>query len=101
MEKNMFFYTLPRSGHHFKGNATSLNHLMALFMTYCEKLGIECDEAISLWFYGSFDSNSREDKLPAGFAMKSWEQIKLLAEGAVKKLPERKEECIDLSDIQS
>ena len=86
----MYFYTLPKSGHHFKGNAKSMNQLMAMFMNWSEKLGINSGEALAMWFSGSYDSY-KDDQIPGGFGFISWQEINGLAARGLVKMPKETE----------
>jgi hypothetical protein len=97
MNKKIFYYVLPLTGHHFKGNVCTMNQLLAAFMSWAEKLNINGDEAISLWFNGYFDSDR---SLPNGLGLKSAGITKLTAEEAAKRLPE-KTDYVDLSEFIS
>ena len=89
MEPKTHYYTLPLTGHQLKGNVRSMNALLVRFMDWAERnFGISCDESISLWFNGSFDSTASCDEPPISFGLNSWAEVKEHAERGAKKLPE-------------
>ncbi len=98
LPKKIHYYTLPLTGHQFKGNVGSMNELVCRFMDWAKTIGISCDEALSLWFNGCFDSTASADPVPGGLGIKSWSQIKELAESAQAKMP-KETEIIDITNF--
>ena len=94
----MHYYTLPVSGHQFKGESATMNHLLALFMKWAEKKNIFEVEAIAMWFSGSFDSSGSNDSVPGGFGFLSWAEIDGAAEIGFRKMP-KETDCVDLSGL--
>ena len=82
----MYYYVLPFSGHLLKGRANSMNHLLVLFTHFAEKHDLSYEEAIAVWFYGSYNSTASHDPLPTWAGINTREELKKFAESAYKKL---------------
>jgi len=73
MEKRMFYYSLPLTGHTFKSMVYNLDDLCYLFQRWAEKnYEIKPGEAVALWYLGS-------DKETTVF---NDEELRKLAQGA-------------------
>jgi len=90
--KKVFYYSLPLTGHHFMGEANSIQHLFLKFISWARKYHIGKNQAAVLWFCGSFnDANN----LPIGKIVPE-KEIEELIKKLEKKLP-KSTNVIDLN----
>lgn len=52
MEKTVFYYAIPLTGHVFYGKVRNISSLTALFQDWCRKFGLDDTESLCLWTAG-------------------------------------------------
>lgn len=92
--KKIFYYSLPLTGHCFKGEVGSIQKLFLNFTKWARKYHIGKNQAGVLWFSGSFnDANNR----PVGKII-SENEINELIQKLIDKLP-KSTDVVDLTSF--